>query len=138
MEFLKDQAEIERISEDILTEQQLIIDYDRRRNENREALGCFRRGEAGKGKREWFFAGGLFLKLPNETAKHLLEEDQKKLNADINRLRDSIKTRVTELEKKDRGNTTRLKGFELTGVTQDELSKIARHDSAQRGVCELK
>ncbi|TPX62462.1 hypothetical protein SpCBS45565_g07027 [Spizellomyces sp. 'palustris'] len=127
MQYLQNQAELERIAEEILTEKQLIIDLDRRRNENRMALASFRQGKMKDDKRVYFFAGGLFMKLPKESAKQNLEKDQQNIDAEISRLRDSLKDRTRDLELKEKGKIERTKGFELKGIGKDELRSMVRH-----------
>ncbi|KAI9105471.1 hypothetical protein DFS34DRAFT_644282 [Phlyctochytrium arcticum] len=127
MEYIADQAELERLAEDVLTERQLIVDLDRRRNENRMALRALTHGNMKSEKKADFFAGGLFMKLPKDDAAALLQKDQKAIDAEIERLRDSIKSRTRELELKEKGNLDRMKGYQLKGIKKNEMNTIARH-----------
>ncbi|KAI8609268.1 hypothetical protein BC830DRAFT_1151443 [Chytriomyces sp. MP71] len=100
MNILKDQAEVERLAEEILSERQLGVDLDRRRNENREALGCFRRGQVDK--RVWFFTDGLVMKMGRDAAKGFIEADQSELDQKIHATRDSVRDKMQELERLER------------------------------------
>ncbi|KAI8840079.1 hypothetical protein BJ741DRAFT_597877 [Chytriomyces cf. hyalinus JEL632] len=96
MNVLKDQAEVERLAEEILSDKQLIIDLDRRRNSNREALACFRRGTVDR--RPWFFTDGLVLKMGRQESKSLIEADQAKLDTETEAVRLRMKQSMVELQ----------------------------------------
>lgn len=68
---------------------------DRKRNKNREALGAIRRKEIGP--KSWVCVGDLFVKLPQDTVKELIERDQKNLDTEVERLRKEMKEKTTEL-----------------------------------------
>ncbi len=71
--------EIEEAAEDVLTDKQEIVDLDRRRNENREALraldkSCKAHWKGEEGSKTWLAMGtNCFLKLPSRQAKELLQ-----------------------------------------------------------------
>ena len=50
--------------------------------------------------------------------------DQKNLEKEISSLRDSIKQKTTELEKLEAGEIKKMKGFELRGITANDLYNI--------------
>ncbi|KAI9193607.1 uncharacterized protein BJ171DRAFT_251931 [Polychytrium aggregatum] len=127
MDFVKAQAERERIAEDILTEKQLILDLDRRRNSNREALGCFRKKQFEPDQRVWYNMGGIFMKMEQDTAKGLIAKDGETLTKEIESLRDSIKSHTADLEQLERGSTKRIKGFDLKGMQAKDLYGIIDH-----------
>ena len=68
--------------EELLMQKQQLIDYDHRRNQNREALAALRRIERQKGQTELDVAdvkqyvciGGNFIKLPTEKVKTMLRK----------------------------------------------------------------
>ncbi|KAI8909276.1 hypothetical protein DFJ77DRAFT_471980 [Powellomyces hirtus] len=131
MEFIQNQAELERLAEDIMIEKQLIIDLDRRRNDNRVALRSLSTTTAPK--KSHFFAGGLFIRLPTPTVQKLLTKDQTNIDGEINRLRDSMKEHARELEalESGAGNVKRNRGFALKGMRKEDLSSIARHPTVE-------
>ncbi|KAJ3005417.1 p53 and DNA damage-regulated protein 1 [Thoreauomyces humboldtii] len=128
MQSIQNQAELERIAEDILIEKQLIIDLDRRRNDNRMALRSLSKDPP---KKTYFFAGGLFMKFPTPAVQELLKSDQSNIDGEIQRLRDSVREHARELEKKETGGVTRNKGFDLKGMGRHELGEIAKHPVAE-------
>jgi hypothetical protein len=50
--------------------------------------------------------------------------DQKNLEKEISSLRDTIKKKTTELEKLETGEIKKMKGFELGGITANDLYNI--------------
>ncbi|CAG8699223.1 17936_t:CDS:2 [Cetraspora pellucida] len=97
-------AERERIAEDILTNKQLIIDYDRTRNTNREALNK--------------------LKKEKDKKKVWVNLDQESLESGISSLRETVKEKMAELEKLETGDDKISKGFKLRGMSSNELYNI--------------
>ncbi|RKO90549.1 hypothetical protein BDK51DRAFT_28679, partial [Blyttiomyces helicus] len=92
-------------------------------------------------KRVWFYTNGMFMKLPGDSAKDLLqkgdvsgrvgdtdlrgltftshpdrETDQARLDGEIDRIRTSIKERTMELTQLEGGDTRRVAGFQLKGM----------------------
>ena len=88
-------AEIEELAEEILTDRAQIIDCDKKRNSNREALRALNKTPSG-GK-EWVCYGNLFMKIPNKQAVDLIENDQNKLEKEITTLHDGLKPKVKKL-----------------------------------------
>mmetsp|Transcript_20995 Transcript_20995/g.64185 ORF Transcript_20995/g.64185 Transcript_20995/m.64185 type:complete len:181 (-) Transcript_20995:623-1165(-) len=93
---------VERIAEDVLAERQQMIELDRRRNHNREALAALRRIER-QGKsvavatKHWICLGDVFMKRPHVSTKEMLEEDGRRLDREIEALRESVKKKTSEL-----------------------------------------
>ncbi|KAI8808744.1 hypothetical protein BJ742DRAFT_771799 [Cladochytrium replicatum] len=105
MERLKGQAEIEAIAESILTDRQLIVDLDRRRNSYREAISTLRKQEkeASSGTppasgKVWFLSDTLFVKTPRASAMAQIEEGLKRIDEEISEARKRIKSQAIELE----------------------------------------
>ncbi|KAJ3149526.1 p53 and DNA damage-regulated protein 1 [Geranomyces michiganensis] len=124
-----DQAELERLAEDILIQKQLVIDLDRRRNDNRVALRSI--SAASAPHKTHFFAGGLFIKLPTPAVKSFLTTDQANIDAEIERLRTSMKKQSRELELLEKGAVKANRGFDLKGMRQEDLAAIAKRPSTQ-------
>ena len=82
-----------------------MVELDRRRNQNREALAVFRRmdREAGSGPgspppaKHWMCMGESFVRRPQGTARRLLEEDQRRIERELQTLRSSVKRKSSEL-----------------------------------------
>ncbi|CAB4388813.1 hypothetical protein RhiirA5_351238 [Rhizophagus irregularis] len=124
MEYIPILTERERLAEDILTNKQLAIDYDRTRNTNREALAKLKKEPLNSQKNVWVNLGDFFVKLEKDNVKTYIEKDQKNLEKEISSLRDTIKQKTTELEKLETGEIKKMKGFELRGITANDLYNI--------------
>ena len=75
---MKRYVKIERIAEDILTLRQEMVEFDRKRNYNRECLGAFRRGEVQTSSKLWMTIGSgtdsqMFVKLPRKNLVTMIE-----------------------------------------------------------------
>ena len=108
---LKTISEIEELAEEILTDRAQIIDYDKKRNGNREAINAIKDNSS---KKQWFCVGNLFIKIPEEQAKQLLVEDQQKIEAEMNKLRNNLKPKVKKLHELE--GLQEVKGFDLKGM----------------------
>ncbi|CAG8504247.1 7855_t:CDS:2 [Dentiscutata heterogama] len=124
MEYIPILAERERIAEDILTNKQLIIDYDRTRNANREALNNLKK-EKDK-KKVWVNLGEFFIKMDKDSVKTYIEKDQESLDSGISSLRETVKEKMAELEKLETGDDKISKGFKLRGISSDDLYNITK------------
>ncbi|GBB93476.1 hypothetical protein RclHR1_02180018 [Rhizophagus clarus] len=124
MDYIPILTERERLAEDILTNKQLVIDYDRTRNTNREALAKLKKEPLNSQKKVWVNLGDFFVKLEKDNVKSYIEKDQKNLEKEISSLRDAIKQKTTELEKLETGEIEKMKGFELRGITANDLYNI--------------
>ena len=102
---MKKLAKIERLVEELLILRQEMVEFDRKRNYNRECLGAFRRGEIQTNNKLWMqfststgpTAGNLFVKLPRKNLVSMLESEQVRLTALIEKNRQDVKGRVREL-----------------------------------------
>ncbi|RIB30164.1 hypothetical protein C2G38_2027058 [Gigaspora rosea] len=124
MEYVPILAERERIAEDILTNKQLIIDYDRTRNANREALNKLKKEK--DEKKVWVNLGEFFIKMDKNNVKSYIEKDQESLDSGISSLRETVKEKMAELEKLETGDDKISKGFKLRGISSDELYNISK------------
>ncbi|ORX88714.1 hypothetical protein K493DRAFT_306404 [Basidiobolus meristosporus CBS 931.73] len=123
-DIVKQQAEREQLAEDILTDRQLIIDYDRRRNTNREALNNLKKAPAPK--KVWMNLGDMFVKFETEKVKDLIRQDQDKLDSEINEIRDGLKVKARQLDVLEGGDGTKTAGFDLKSVSGEELYGITK------------
>ncbi|KAI8148432.1 hypothetical protein BJV82DRAFT_592140 [Fennellomyces sp. T-0311] len=110
----------ERLADEILINKQAVIDYDRRRNANREGLGQLTRGKHKNEKKSWMMIGDMFVRMPAKDAKDYIEKDQKLLTEKIDAARQTMKQKAQQLEGYD------MKGFDLKGITSNDLYGITR------------
>ena len=112
---LKVMAEVEELADEIMTDRAQIVDCDKKRNANREALRALRKNP--DNDKEWFCIGNLFVKLSHDTAVSIIEEDQVAINQQSNKLQDELKPKVKtlhELEGRDGA-----KGFDLKNINEE-------------------
>ncbi|KAJ2910209.1 hypothetical protein GGI21_001097 [Coemansia aciculifera] len=133
MEAVEYQAKIEALAEDILTDKQLSVDYDRKRQENREALRSLRE-RAQKTKPGSALAttainmGDFFVQLPLPKAQKMMEEAQVELDKAIEDVRQRLKKKVRllgELEGDERVVST-AKAMDLKSISGQDLYGISR------------
>ncbi|KAF8946458.1 p53 and DNA damage-regulated protein 1, partial [Entomortierella lignicola] len=107
----------ELVAEEILTNRELIVDYDRRRNSNREALSKLKK-ELSQEKKIWVNLGDMFVKLPKQNVETMIKKDQATLDSEISDIRDVMKEKVVELEKLEGGDGSKAKAFQLKAMTK--------------------
>ncbi|XP_039590912.1 p53 and DNA damage-regulated protein 1 isoform X2 [Polypterus senegalus] len=90
-------AEVEEVAEEVLADKQQMIDLDKKRNRNREALRV----------------------LQNDG-----ESNQQQLDQEINTLQNQLKSKVNHLN--DLQGKPELKGFNLVPLTKDEMQAVAK------------
>ncbi|XP_030831883.1 p53 and DNA damage-regulated protein 1 [Strongylocentrotus purpuratus] len=122
-------GELEALAEEILTEKQQIVDLDRKRNQSREAVRALKNQTEfpsnQKSKKEvktWVGFGNTFIKLPAKNVKTMLTEDQKKLDEEINELRNGLKPKVAKLREME--GQEEKKGFDLKAMSRDEMKAV--------------
>ncbi|XP_071784800.1 p53 and DNA damage-regulated protein 1-like [Asterias amurensis] len=118
-------GELEALAEEVLSDKQQIVDLDRTRNGNREAIRSLMNKEQqnkSSQSKSWVCFGEMFVKLPGESAKAILKQDQVKLNSEIDRLRKDLKPKVAKL--RDMEGRKEAKGFDLTALSKDELKAV--------------
>jgi len=118
--------EVEECAEDVLSTKQEIVDLDRKRNANREAIRALEKKEKehykGSESKSWLAMGNTFFKLPTGRAMEMMKNDQVKLNSAVNTLRSDLKVKVNSLREKE--GKAELKGFGLKSLGQEEMSDI--------------
>ena len=99
-------TKIERLVEELLCLRQEMVEFDRKRNYNRECLGAFRRGEIQTNSKLWMqfstatgatSGGNLFVKLPRKNLVGILEGEQVRLGELIERNRGDVREKVRTL-----------------------------------------
>ena len=68
--------EVEEQAESILSDRHEIIDLDRRRNSNREAIRGLKNNKFSNqpNSKEWICIGNMFIKMPKKTATSFIEK----------------------------------------------------------------
>lgn len=118
---LKYLVSVEKLAEEILADKREIIELDKRRNHNREAL----RGVITSQQPQcWVTVGSVLIKHDVEKTKCLLEEDQKQLNIDINKLRCDLKVKMNSL--RDLEMQPPIPGLMLVPMSPKEADGMAK------------
>ncbi|KAF9352405.1 p53 and DNA damage-regulated protein 1 [Mortierella sp. AD094] len=97
--------------------QKQIVDYDRRRNSNREALSKLKK-ELVQEKKVWVNLGDMFVKLPKQNVETMIKKDQETLDSEISDIRELMKEKVVELEKLEGGDGSKAKAYQLKAMTK--------------------
>eukprot|EP00002_Diphylleia_rotans_P030686 TRINITY_DN6327_c0_g1_i1.p1 TRINITY_DN6327_c0_g1~~TRINITY_DN6327_c0_g1_i1.p1 ORF type:complete len:131 (+),score=35.60 TRINITY_DN6327_c0_g1_i1:80-472(+) len=85
-------VQVEELAEAVLIGQQQLIDYDRKRNSNREALNALKK--VAPDQKVWTCFGDMFIKFPQPATKKILDENQKRIETEITKLRQDIKEKA--------------------------------------------
>eukprot|EP01104_Vermistella_antarctica_P015923 TRINITY_DN5328_c0_g1_i1.p1 TRINITY_DN5328_c0_g1~~TRINITY_DN5328_c0_g1_i1.p1 ORF type:complete len:166 (+),score=31.59 TRINITY_DN5328_c0_g1_i1:148-645(+) len=130
----------ENLGEEIVVDKHTLIEFDRKRNQNREALQHLRPVKHKDGendpKREkekvWLCAGGFFVRMDTVGARDMITNDQTVLNKKIDSLRDDMKVKVSELKKME-GKEDEINPYlHLKPTSPSELFSIAKGSSPAR------
>ncbi|KAI8339871.1 hypothetical protein BC941DRAFT_418794 [Chlamydoabsidia padenii] len=114
-------AKKEHLAEDIIINKQTLIDFDRKRNSNRESLTQLKKNLKDE-KKVWVNFGDMFIRLPTKDAQGVIEQDQKTLTDKIDQTRKLVKDNMMELERLEGKKT--MQGFDLEGMTAKDLYSI--------------
>ena len=123
--------EIEEAAEEVLSDKQEIVDLDRKRCQNREAIramshlnhaGAATTTTSSSSSSQWLAMGNCFFKLPQDKAKTLLQKDQDRLDVEINTLRSNLKPKVNNL--RDKEGQPELKGHGLKALDRHEIQAV--------------
>ncbi|KAM5135865.1 p53 and DNA damage-regulated protein 1 [Mantella aurantiaca] len=113
--------EVERKAEDVLGDRRQIVDLDIKRNQNREALRALSKDTDKSGMVTVCF-GGMFIALPKDKTKEMIQRDQEQLDVEIDKIRLQLKGKVNQLYEAQ--GKPELKGFNLTALDPDEMKAI--------------
>jgi len=120
LDYLK---QVEELAEDVLTDKQQIVDLDKMRNTNREAIRALRTAlKSDPNHKSWMNIGGQFLKYKATEGIRMLEADQKELDNQINTLRNGLLAKVNKLN--DAQGKADLKGFNLSPLSKQEMNAM--------------
>ncbi|KAJ2499845.1 hypothetical protein GGH96_003188 [Coemansia sp. RSA 1972] len=132
MDIVERQGKIEALAEDILTDRQLAIDYDRKRQENREALRRLREQQknkpASRRATTTVNMGDFFIVVPTTKAVEMVDGAQKELEGAIDDVQQRLKAKVQklgELEGNDHMVAT-AKSMGLKSISGSDLYNITK------------
>ncbi|XP_065300402.1 p53 and DNA damage-regulated protein 1-like isoform X2 [Dermacentor albipictus] len=114
-------ADIESTAETILADKEQVVELDRRRQKNREALRALQHLEEDV-HRPWVCIGNMFMKIPKLRTKELLEQEQEKLEDEIGSLRKKLKKNVQSLREME--GRPEVQGFSLEPLSREEMQAI--------------
>ena len=135
-------AKAELLGEEVLTDRARMVELDKQRNANREAIAALRRigkehgqehGQAPPpslaGEKYWMLQGGsFFTRRPHEDVRSKLEEEQVRLDKEIEALRQAVKKNTSVLCELDpsiaKGSDIHKSFVELHGVSASQLEGI--------------
>nr|ACO14741.1 p53 and DNA damage-regulated protein 1 [Caligus clemensi] len=122
--------EVEEAAERLLSTRREIIDLDRRRQSNREALVGLRKVKAnhwaGEAAESWLALGNTFICLPLERSIPLLEQDAIRFDSEINKQRSDLKVHLHDLNDKEGGGvlSKSLLGMDLNPLSREETNAL--------------
>jgi len=112
--------EMEQLAEDILTDKQQLVDFDRRRQNNREAL---RNIQDYKHDEVWLFVGQFFMKKKTTDVRNILQKDQQIMQEETDKINSTMKAKSTQLHELE-GRANQMKGFNLKPLSGEDLDWI--------------
>jgi len=95
--LLQRAAEAEKLAAEILELKQQLIDLDRKRQGNVEALATYRERNSNidvESDKQWLCAGKIFFRIPAKQAKQVIVDEQTALTREIDKTRVHIKDRL--------------------------------------------
>ncbi|XP_055332077.1 p53 and DNA damage-regulated protein 1-like [Paramacrobiotus metropolitanus] len=123
-ELLKSLFDVEKLGDEIIADRHRIVDMDRIRNKNREALGQLKRPSelTSREQHVWMNIGDMFIRTSKTNLVTILEEDQKYLDSEISTIRTKLKPKVFEISRSL--GKPEMKGFDLQPLTKEEMDGV--------------
>ncbi|XP_076306005.1 pdrg1 prefoldin-like subunit [Tachypleus tridentatus] len=117
-------SEVEEVAEDILADKNQLVDLDRKRNKNREALRALDKEIKADQipKKSLVCFGNMFIKLPKETTKKLITVDNARLEEEVASLRNGLRNKVNKLRELE--GKSELSGFSLQPLSREEMCAV--------------
>lgn len=113
----------ELLGDTVLRERGEMIEMDRTRQRNREALNELRRRKAAGERSAYVCIGEQFIKFDMDKAMAMLQQDQVEVNERIETLRRQVKIHVQQLyEMENRGNMVEI--FNLNPISSEEMKSF--------------
>ena len=111
-------TQIETLSNTLLADKRALVDLDKEKNKNREALREFRlldkKGESKKNS--YCLFGNTFMKLPTNLIQENLRKEQEVLDREIEKIRDGLPAKASRLKEAEGSRLN--SGFSLKSVNK--------------------
>ncbi|KAL1508503.1 hypothetical protein AB1Y20_004604 [Prymnesium parvum] len=131
----------ELVGEEILVDRRQVVELDRKRNQNREALAALRRTarqdvgpqqaaatSAAQTTKRWVCMGDYFIRQPQFKVVEALQADQERIEAEIETLNQRIKQKTSELCALDpsiaSGSNIHSAFAKLRGLSPSEIESV--------------
>ena len=115
--------EFEQIGDTILNDRRKLIDYDMKRQKNREALRAIDKVKDDQTK-IWFCHGNSFVRMDSDQVKTKINNDNQMINDNIDKIRSETKLNLAKLKRME--GSEEIKGFDLNPLSQDELKNLQK------------
>ena len=115
--------EFEQIGDIILNDRRKLIDYDMKRQKNREALRAIDKVKDDQTK-IWFCHGNSFVRMDSNQVKTKINNDNQMINDNIDKIRSETKLNLAKLKRME--GREEFKGFDLNPLSQDELKNLQK------------
>jgi len=113
--------DINRLAEEIVATKHHVIKLCEMENSNREALNALKRKE-NFSQKCWVNMGGMFIKMNKDQCKNMIEEEQARLKAEIEKGRNCQPDKVAAL--KDAEGTSHVTAFNLKPLSRKEVNCV--------------
>lgn len=120
--YLQNLKSAENLGEEILADQQQIVELDVRRQSNRQAIRAVMKEK--ETDKMWCMMGEEFLKVEKTTLEEWLQNDQRVIDEEIDKIRAGLKDKVTALKVLE--GKTPPQGFGLKPINKYDLSSISQ------------
>ena len=118
--YLQTLKQSENLGEEIVSDQQQIVELDKRRQTNRQAVRAVKSEQ--KEDKMWAMMGNEFVKVDKKLLESWLENDQLVLDKEIDGLRDGMKDKVSALKRLEGKDLP--SGFYLNAMSKQDFSDL--------------
>ncbi|XP_074604385.1 pdrg1 prefoldin-like subunit [Brevipalpus obovatus] len=112
--------ESERLGEKILADREMMVEFDRRRNKNREALRAIEKQSQDK---VWLNFANMFVRTEKSKAQDIIKRDQESINSNIDKTRNAIKDNMVKLSTLEGKKEHEM--FKLNPLSSKEVSAMS-------------
>eukprot|EP01027_Heterolobosea_sp_BB2_P017515 GEZU01024790.1.p1 GENE.GEZU01024790.1~~GEZU01024790.1.p1 ORF type:complete len:118 (+),score=30.17 GEZU01024790.1:87-440(+) len=105
-----------------------IMEFDQKRNVNRECLASLNKMKKAKGEddrlsnqKSWLFVGSFFMKLPNSNIEQIIKKEQVNLDREIEALRKSVRNKTQKWEALERSLNRSLGKMDSMDEIDDDM-----------------
>ncbi|CAO1355699.1 unnamed protein product [Diamesa hyperborea] len=111
--------ENEKVADQVLVKKHEIVEWDKKRQGNREAIRELRKSED---ENVWITVGSMLVQMERIKAIEVITKEQIEIDAEITKLRSEQHTLVNK--HRDLEHTNRAKGFDLKPMNTNEMNTI--------------